>query len=238
MQQPLYLLHCTPPFPTFINSLVSFYSSLLQMFRHFLGLRSFDSLERLLTCKQALNPIILGGIGFIPTSTFAPTTYLRSWTFVASIITIRFMVDKHSSFLKVLAQVNNIFPFQQHLKTCDLLLPPPRMCLLPFEQLIRQQMVHLQNSISKHLLHHTLFNMFSNKIFEAHHVWILSCFDPWASVWLIIQLIFPIFGLCFPFFFHNTSNIARNTTFFNYWPLLMCAHISSTLWVTRSQIPS
>jgi hypothetical protein len=48
------------------------------------------------------------------------------------------MVDQHFLLLEALVQVNNNkFPFQQHLKvTCDLLPPPTRVCLLPFEQLI------------------------------------------------------------------------------------------------------
>ncbi len=170
MQWPLYLLHCTPPSPNFINSLVSFHSSFLQMFRHLIGARSFDNLEELLARKQASLPVTLGGIGFIPTSTITPTTHLGNWAFVASIIIAKFMVDQHPFFLKILAQVdNNIFPFHQHLKaTCDLLLPPARMCLFPFEQFIRQQMVHLQDSISKRLHHHTLSNMLFEKIFKAH----------------------------------------------------------------------
>jgi hypothetical protein len=72
---------------------------------------------------------------------------------------------------------------------------PAHVCLFPFEQFIKQQMVHLQNSILEHLHHHTFFNMFFDGIFEAHHAQILSCFRPRANVWLIIQLIFPTFQL-------------------------------------------
>jgi hypothetical protein len=43
VQHPLYLLQCTPPSSTFTKSIISFYSSLLQMFAHLLGPRSFDS---------------------------------------------------------------------------------------------------------------------------------------------------------------------------------------------------
>jgi hypothetical protein len=115
------------------------------MFGHLLGARSFDSFEGFLACKQASLPIILGGIGFISTSTIAPATYLGSWAFVALIIIVKFMVDQRIFFLEALARINNnIFPFQQHFKaTCDLLLPPTRICVFPFEQLIKQQMVHL-----------------------------------------------------------------------------------------------
>jgi hypothetical protein len=56
-------------------------------------------------------------------------------------------------------------------------------------------MVQLQDSISECLHHHTLFNMLSNKIFEAHRAQILSCFGPRAVAWLITWLIFPAFQL-------------------------------------------
>jgi hypothetical protein len=53
------------------------------------------------------------------------------------------MVDQPSFLLKALTQIdNNTFPFQQHLKVaCDLLPPLTFACLLPFEHLIKQQMV-------------------------------------------------------------------------------------------------
>jgi hypothetical protein len=54
-------------------------------------------------------------------------------------------------------------------------------------------MVRLQDSILEHLHHHTFSNMFSNKIFETHHVLILSCFGPRVGVWLIIRPIFTSF---------------------------------------------
>jgi len=104
--------------------------------------RSFDSQEGPLAYKETSLPIAFGGIGFIPTTTITPTTYLGSLALVASIIIVRFMVDQHPFLLEALAQVdNNIFPFQQHFKVaCDLLLPLAHTCLLPFEQLIEQQM--------------------------------------------------------------------------------------------------
>jgi hypothetical protein len=74
---------------------------------------------------------------------------LKNWALVASIITIRFMVDQHPSLFEALAWVNNnTFPFQQHLKVaCDIVPPLVRTCFLSFEQLIEQQMVQLQDSI-------------------------------------------------------------------------------------------
>jgi hypothetical protein len=77
-QWPSYLLCCTFPFPTFINSFVSFDFSFLQMFGHLLGPWSFDSPKGFLARKQTSLPITLGGIKLIPTFTIAPTTYLGS----------------------------------------------------------------------------------------------------------------------------------------------------------------
>jgi hypothetical protein len=42
-------------------------------------------------------------------------------------------------------------------------------CLFPFEQLIKQQMVQLQNFILEHLHRHTLSNMLSDETSKAHH---------------------------------------------------------------------
>jgi hypothetical protein len=81
------------------------------------------------------------------------------------------MVDQHPFLFEALTQVdNNTFPFQQHLKAaCDLLPPLACACLPPFEQLIEQHIVQLQDSISECLHHHTFFSMFFNMISEAHH---------------------------------------------------------------------
>jgi hypothetical protein len=121
------------------------------MFRHLLGPRSFDSLEGPLICEQASLPITFGGVGLLSTSTITLIVYLGSWALVASIIIVRFIVDQHPFLFKALAQIgNNTFPFQQHFKVAfDLLPPPTHACFLPFEQLIEQQMVQLQDSISK-----------------------------------------------------------------------------------------
>ncbi len=123
------------PFSTFIEYPFFFYSSLLQVFEHILGPRSFDNPKEPLTCTEASLPIIFGGIELTLTSTIALTTYLRSWALVTSIIVIRFMVNQRPFLLEVLAQVNNnTFPFQQNFKaTCDFLLPLVRTCLFSFE---------------------------------------------------------------------------------------------------------
>jgi hypothetical protein len=80
------------------------------------------------------------------------------------------MVGQRPFFLEALTLVdNNTFPLQQHLKVaCDLLPPLAHVCLPPFEQFIGQQMVQLQDSISEHLHHHTLFNTFFDGTFKAH----------------------------------------------------------------------
>jgi hypothetical protein len=80
------------------------------------------------------------------------------------------MVYQRPLLFETLARVyNNTFPFQQHLNVAfDLLPPPAHACLPPFEQFIEQQMVQLQDFISKCLHHHTLSNMLSNKTFETH----------------------------------------------------------------------
>jgi hypothetical protein len=150
------------------------------MFRHLSSLRSFDSPKGPLVHKQTSFPITFGGIEIISTSTMTPTTYLKSWAFVVSIIVAKFMVDQCLFLLKALARVNNdTFPFKQHLKaTCDLLSPASCACFFPFKQFIKQQMVQFQNSILEYLHYHTLSNMLFNGIFEVHHAQIFSCSSP------------------------------------------------------------
>jgi len=97
---------------------------------------------------------------------------------------------------------------------CDLLSSLVRMCFLPFEQLIGQQMVQFQNSISKCLHHHNLSNMFFNKISKAHYAQILSSFGLRVHVWLTIWLVFPTFQL---------SSLIYATTF---WTRLGLPHHS------------
>jgi hypothetical protein len=162
MQRPLYLLRCRPQFSIFIKSLVSFNSSLLQMFGHLLGPRSFNSPKGPLAYKQASLPIVFGDISFILTTIISPTTYLGCWALVVSIIVTRFMVNQHPFLFEALAQIdNNNFPFQQHLKaTCNLILFLTCAYFPLFKQLIEQQMVQLQDSIFEHLHHHTFSSMF------------------------------------------------------------------------------
>jgi len=142
----------------------------------FLGPRSFNSPKRPLTREQASLPITFNGIMLISTSIIAPTTYLGNCALVTLVIATRFMVEQRPFLLEALARINNTFPFQQHLKvTCVLLPPQACACIFPFEQLIKQQMVQLQDSILERLHHHTFFNMLSDGTSEAHHARILSC---------------------------------------------------------------
>jgi hypothetical protein len=73
------------------------------VFKHLLGLGSFDSPKGPSIHKQASLPIAFGGIGFILITTIALTIYLRSWAFVASIIIVKFMVDQRPFFFETLA---------------------------------------------------------------------------------------------------------------------------------------
>jgi hypothetical protein len=68
-----------------------------------LGSRSFDSPKGPLARKQAFLPIVFGSICFIPTTTITPTTYLKRWAFVVSIIVVKFMVDQHPFIFETLA---------------------------------------------------------------------------------------------------------------------------------------
>jgi hypothetical protein len=111
------------------------------------------------------------------------------------------MVDQHPFLEDLICVDNNTFLFQQHFKAaCDLLSPLTHACFLSFEQLIMQQMVQLQNSISECLHHHFFFNMFFKKIFEAHCAWISSCSNLGVGTWFITWLVFPTFQLSFPIF--------------------------------------
>jgi hypothetical protein len=59
-------------------------------------------------------------------------------------------------------------------------------------------MVWFQDSISERLHYHTLSNIFSDGISEAHYAQILSCSNLGVGVWLIVRPIFPSFKLIFP----------------------------------------
>ncbi len=111
MQRPSYILQCRLPFSTFTKSFIAFDSSFLQVFGCFLGPRSFNNFKGPLAWKQAYFPITFSGIRFILMTTITLTTYLGSWAFVASITTIRFIIDEHFVLFKTLAQVNNFLPF-------------------------------------------------------------------------------------------------------------------------------
>jgi hypothetical protein len=73
------------------------------MFRHLLGLGSFDNPKGLLACKQVSLLIIFGNIGFILTTTITPTSYLRNWILVVTTIVARFKVNQHLFLLEALA---------------------------------------------------------------------------------------------------------------------------------------
>ncbi len=72
------------------------------MFKCLLGPKSFDSLEGPVANKQTFLPITFGGIRLIPIATIAPTTYLRNWAFIISIIVAKFMVDQRPFLLEAL----------------------------------------------------------------------------------------------------------------------------------------
>jgi len=132
MQHPSYFLWCTPPSSTFTKSLISFYSSFLQMFGHLLAIGSSDSPKRPLVHKQISLLITFNGVRLILISTIALKVYLGNWVLVVSVIIARFTVDQHPFLFETFTQVNNnTFPFQQHFKTTyDLL--PPLVCAYPF----------------------------------------------------------------------------------------------------------
>ncbi len=54
VQHPSYLLRCIPPFSIFTKSFIFLNSSPLQMYKCFLGPRSFNSLKGPLNCKSFL----------------------------------------------------------------------------------------------------------------------------------------------------------------------------------------
>ncbi len=165
------------------------------MFGRLLDARSFNSWKGPLAYKQAFLPIAFGNIGFILTTTITPTTYLRNWAFIISIIASRFMIDQCLFFLEALTWVNN-----NTSKRLAISHHPQHTCFFPFEQFIGQQMVWLQDSVLEHLHHHTLSNMLSDKIFKTHCAQILSCSGPKVGVWFKTWSIFPAFELSSPSF--------------------------------------
>jgi hypothetical protein len=136
------------------------------------------------------------------------------------------MVDQRPFLFKTLTWVDkNTFPFQEHLKaTCDLLPPLAHVCFLPFEQLIEQQMVQLQDSILEHLHRYTLFSMLFDMTSETHCAQILSCSGPGVGVWLIIRpvsLTVRLYSLVFCITFHKWLGPSLNCMHPS-----MCVHIS------------
>jgi hypothetical protein len=85
-------------------------------------------------------------------------------------------------------------------------------------------MVWFRNFILECLHHHTFFNMFFDEIFEAHCAWIISCFGPKASFWLIVWPIFPSFRLVN--IFHNALNITWIAPSLNCKYPSRCVHTS------------
>ncbi len=82
-----------------------------------------------------------------------------------------------------------------HIIACDFLPPLACACFPPFEQLIRQQMVQPQDSISEHLHHNTLSIMLFDRTSEVHCAQILSCSSSRVGTWLTTWLVFPTFQL-------------------------------------------
>jgi len=231
MQHPSYFLWCTPPSSTFIKSFIYFYS-FHKIVGHLLGPRSFDGLEGPLARKQASFSITFGGVELISTSIFAPTAYLGNWALVTSIITARFIIDQRPFLLEALTWDNNNTS-RQHV----IFLPPPSCaCLLPFEQLIGQQMVQFQDSILEHLHHRTFSIMFFDEtsgpiVPKFYHV----LAQGWALNLQLNQSSQPFDY--FPHFF--AQHFVHD---FDYpipqlqASLDVCAHIPSTLWVSTSYI--
>ncbi len=62
-------------------------------------------------------------------------------------------------------------------------------------------MVQLQDFILECPHHHTLSNMFFNRIVKAHHGQVLSCSNLGVNVWFTIRPIFPNSQLVSPIFF-------------------------------------
>jgi hypothetical protein len=87
-------------------------------------------------------------------------------------------------------------------------------------------MVQLQDSILEHLHHHTISNMFSDGILEAHCVWILLCYGLGGKCLAYNLTNFYNLLIIFPNFFQNISNRGWITTSFNCKPPLMCVHTS------------
>jgi hypothetical protein len=110
----------------------------------------------------------------------------------------------------------------------------PSSCVFffPFEQFIGQQMIQFQNSISKCLHRHTLFNMFFNKTTRAHCARILSYFNPRAGIWFTCQLVFltfQLFSLVFYTVFHTQLGLPHSSIASIPW--CVCTHPIDSLGI-------
>jgi hypothetical protein len=90
----------------------------------------------------------------------------------------------------------NVFPFQRYLKaTCDFSPPPTCMSSFLLNNLFGIKWLDFKIPFQNICTIITLFNMFSDTISKAYHVWILPCFDPKVGAWLMARPIFPTFKL-------------------------------------------
>ncbi len=62
----------------------SFDLSLVEMFEHLIGPRSFENPQGALACCQFFLPISLKGVGFISLTYDVPVTFLSNWDLVTS----------------------------------------------------------------------------------------------------------------------------------------------------------
>ncbi len=141
------------------------------------------------------------------------------------------MVDQCPFLFIALMQVDiDTFPFQQHLKMgCDLLSPLTRVCFLPFEQFIKQQMVQFENSILEHLHHHafsilSLMRYLKPIVPKFYHVLPLNMHLAYSSTSL------PSLSITFLNFFHSILTWLRLPHLSIVGAIDVGAHIPSTLY--------
>ncbi len=158
---------------------------------------------------------------------------LGSWTFVTSIIGVRFMVDQHPFLLEALTWVNNnTFIFQQHI----FFPTTPKGTMWSFTN---------PNTSGFFLLNNSLDNKWFNFKIPFWSVYIiihfLTCFPTWYQRLIMLEfyhvlalerhLAYTLIGIfilsiIFPNFFHITLNTAWIITSFNCRPTLMCVYTS------------
>jgi len=99
-------------------------------------------------------------------------------------------------------------------------------------------MVQFQDSISKCLHHHTLFNMFFNMIPDAHYAQIL--FYHVLTLRWVIGLWFDQYFQPFIYLPHFSSQRFKHNLNYHIFQLHVsfnvCAHTPSTLWLSTSYI--